>query len=177
MYHLTQVTSAFSPRTSTYTTRVKKRNETVVAKTTDNICPDSLDEAAKYCTELSIGNLDICKVTEARRLNNRNINGVIKQINRVSRPIDSHDGWKISYISGATFADNKRGLFNLPEKCFDVTKNHLYMSTLLAKDILARGFKTHRTIEAESARNPTLAGRFRSWIGFSKYAVRIILKN
>ncbi|XP_044003272.1 ATP-dependent zinc metalloprotease YME1L [Aphidius gifuensis] len=170
LYHLTQLTSAFTPRTSTYTTRVKKQHQATATKTINHICSKNF---VKNSTA-SLENLDVHTVLETRHLNGHDINVITsKQINHVPRSIDAHDGWKISYISGSTFDDNKRGLLNSlngSKNYFGLSNNNFYATTLLANDIIARGFKTQRNVTAEIARNPSMAGRFRSWIGLSKFA-------
>lgn len=172
LFHLTQLTAAFTPRTSTYTTRIKKQHQATTRKTINHNCPKNF---VKNSTD-SLKNLDVHTVLETRRLYGHDINTITsKKINHIPRSIDAHDSWKISYISGSTFDDNKRGLLlnsvNSSKKYFELSNNNFYATTLLANDIISRGFKTQRNVTAEIARNPSMAGRFRSWIGLSKFAV------
>ncbi|KAK0166000.1 hypothetical protein PV328_004463 [Microctonus aethiopoides] len=182
LYHLTQLTAAITPRSTTYSTRIKKRNVHVSRKH-ENLCQESLVEAAKNCTELSLDNLDIHRLS-VRPLTKKRIRGIfnhLNTINRLSRPIDDNNAWKVSYISGANFTENKHGFpcsplstpiivaaLGVPANKFHRTNTYLYTSNL-SRDILVRGFKTNRNVKAENDRNPTLSGRFRTWIGLSKY--------
>lgn len=132
--------------------------------------------------------LDLQRLSVAPRLTRRQIKGIFNQlssISKVSRPIDEHNGWKVSYVSGSSFTENKRGFPCSPlvqpiifgalghSGGIKHDKYGFFLSPIQANDILIRGFKTNRNVKAENNRNPTFAGRFRTWIGLSKYVVSL----
>ncbi|XP_011305303.1 ATP-dependent zinc metalloprotease YME1L1 isoform X3 [Fopius arisanus] len=164
LYHLTQLTSAFTPRSS-YSARLKARPKSSTPSP-EILCEESLLEAAKNCTELPLENLNIRAVSEASRLLKTDVQKVLKRVNRIPRTLkDPHDDWRISYISGASFSDNKQGL----SYTYDLLHRNIFILAVpTSRDILVRGFKTHRNVKAEIERNPSLFGRLRTWIGLSK---------
>ncbi|XP_015110977.1 ATP-dependent zinc metalloprotease YME1L1 isoform X2 [Diachasma alloeum] len=165
LYHLTQLTSAVTPRTS-YSTRLKAQPKSSTPSPPEIICEESLLEAVKNCTELPLENLNIRAISEASRLLKTDAQRVLKRVNRVSRALeDPHDGWRISYVSGSSFSDNKRGLSCTYDQ---LHRNVLLLAIPTSRDILVRGFKTDRNVKTEIERNPSLFRRLRTWIGLSK---------
>ncbi|XP_063985818.1 ATP-dependent zinc metalloprotease YME1L isoform X2 [Diachasmimorpha longicaudata] len=165
LYHLTQLTSAFTPLTS-YSSRLKTHSKSSTPSPPEVICQESLLEAVKNCTELPLENLNIRAISEASRLLKTDAHRILKRVNRVPRALgEPCNGWRISYVSGSSFSDNKRGLSCTYDQLHG---NVLLLAVPTSRDILVRGFKTHRNVNAEIERNPSLFGRLRTWIGLSK---------
>ena len=87
--------------------------------------------------------------------------------------------WKVSYISGQTFDDNKRGypFTSLTESAIPPTKTNIFFKPRQRfrqnnlAGIQIRCFKTDRNIKAEFDRNPTLRTRVRRWFGLNENIV------
>ena len=179
LYHLTQLTSAFTPRTSSISTRIK-RHEDASRITSDVLCPESLDEAAKNCTELQLNSLAIESIASPPK-----IRRLLQEISvgTVARPLSKSDTWRVSYVSGSSFNDNKRASVcaSLQEpivlpvlRCTMTTNGRM---PVFNREISTRGFKTDRNIKAEIKRNPSIFGRLRQWAGFSKSGYEVTLKQ
>ncbi|XP_014478773.1 PREDICTED: ATP-dependent zinc metalloprotease YME1 homolog [Dinoponera quadriceps] len=175
LYHLTQLTLAVTPRTS-YSNQVKKRDE---HKTTDDICPNSLEEATKNCSQL----LEIIPLTALTPLKMKE-NKVCVLLDNAAlslfrRPLEENNKWKVSYLSGLSFTENKQGFLYHPLKepiVLPVT--HLaskqrrllhtwYVKTSHCSDMQIRTFKSQRSIKMELERNPTVISRIKKWLGLS----------
>lgn len=109
-----------------------------------------------------------------RKLNN-NLNKIDRGIS--ARSINDMN-WKVSYVSGFNFNDNKRGfIFNSSPCIYSGDKGGAqllyYLSAIPGQTISTRGFKTNRNVTAEKERNPTLTSRFKAWIGLSKLGVSL----
>uniref|UniRef100_A0A1B6CDD3 AAA+ ATPase domain-containing protein n=1 Tax=Clastoptera arizonana TaxID=38151 RepID=A0A1B6CDD3_9HEMI len=129
----------------------------------EDICPDSLMEAARNCTEFPLKNLHNINLQKSK-LKPQNRFETTLQLNRSKM-----------FLSSNSFFENING-FN--EKDLWNTKPTLHEDLVfgIAKHILCtpkhsklgyqvRTFKTERSIRAEIGRNPTLFSRIRNFLG------------
>ncbi|XP_044589359.1 ATP-dependent zinc metalloprotease YME1L isoform X2 [Cotesia glomerata] len=185
LYHLTQLLSTCRPKTSSYS-RINKK-EINPNSNCDKLCQESFNEATKNLNELLWENMDLNKLLRlqpSQRLQKREIKKIVDKLNNTlyiidkQLSIDDKNHWKVSYTSGSNFADNKRGIisYSLPSEintnfnCYykkDATLLY-HVPAIPGQYISTRGFKTSRNITAERERNPSLAGRLKTWFGLSK---------
>ncbi|XP_012251729.2 ATP-dependent zinc metalloprotease YME1L isoform X2 [Athalia rosae] len=166
LFHLTQLTSAVTPRRAELArakSRVKSNNEK------DILCYKSLAEAANNCTEFPLERLNIQNLGTALQVNRSEVLEILKHISRgsTSRFQSSNNKWKISYLSGNSFDENKQsGLI-----CRHNFERHRILQDLCTRPLhlnaIIRGFKTERNVKAELGRNPSFSGRVRRWLGLS----------
>lgn len=101
-------------------------------------------------------------------------------INVLRRPLKENNKWRVSYISGLNFAENKQGF-----PCYSLTGPiilpvvHLaskqqcrllhtwYTKTSHDYNMQIRTFKSQRSIKTELEQNPTLISRVKKWLGLS----------
>ncbi|XP_015597301.1 ATP-dependent zinc metalloprotease YME1 homolog isoform X1 [Cephus cinctus] len=183
LYHLTQLTSTVTPRPSRFATTVKHHDK--INRHPEVLCQNSLTEAAKNCTELYMERLNTQHLATPLRIKRNDAYDILKQLSKglkptVSRIIDKNSKWRVSYISGASFIDNKYGFPHvqfpeptlLPMMClsswqpFRLFKN-MHSPSQFAYDMQIRSFKTDRSAKVDRERNPTLGGRFRKWMGMT----------
>ncbi|XP_014215977.1 ATP-dependent zinc metalloprotease YME1 homolog isoform X2 [Copidosoma floridanum] len=176
LYHLTQFTSVITPRS---TVQVKKHNDSRHKKTEEILCKDSFFEAVKSCNELGMDKLYVHNLTSSLGCSRNSIWEMLEKISKKEnlRVSQKNDKWRVSYVSGASFTENKRGfpntqllndsmstlyLYVKPQRRyyhkFHFLKSHPSMSQV-------RFFKTVRSVRAECDRNPTFSTRLKKWIG------------
>ncbi|XP_032671789.1 ATP-dependent zinc metalloprotease YME1L [Odontomachus brunneus] len=176
LYHLTQLAFGATPRTTLYSTQVKKQDE---YKTMDDICPDSLEEAARNCSQLQ----EIIPLTVLTPLRMKK-NKVCITLDNVAlssfrKPSKENNKWRMSYLSGLNFTENKRGFphHSLKESIV-LPVMHLtskqcrllhtwYAKTPYNNVMQIRKFKSQRNIKMELDRNPTVMSRIKKWLGLS----------
>ncbi|CAL1678113.1 unnamed protein product [Lasius platythorax] len=178
LYHLTQLTLAVTPRT-TFSVQAKKQDESLQKNTEEMaICQDSLEETAKNCTELLEMNLN---VSNALTMKNNKVCVILDDlaISVFRRSLEENNKWKVSYISGLSFADNKRGFL-----CSTLTEPiilpvihltskqqcrllHTWYAKALQNHMPIRTFKSQRSIKMELEENPTFMSRIKKWLGLS----------
>lgn len=95
------------------------------------------------------------------------------------RPLEKNNKWKISYLSGLNFTENKQGFpyhslkepIILPVTYFASRQRRLlhtwYAKTPHNSDMQIREFKSQRNIKMELDRNPTIMSRIKKWLGLS----------
>ncbi|KAJ8679405.1 hypothetical protein QAD02_015192 [Eretmocerus hayati] len=181
LYHLTQLTSALSPRSTPLAVHVKSSSSSGLKKTKSILCENSFSEAVKSCTELALDKSIIQNVTVSSRMGRNEIWGIVKQTAPKSQlKLEDRNHWKVSYISGESFNENKQGF--PPKLSSDTSKLHAFhlsfkprhrslhqtqCATLNLNQAQVRFFKTNRSVRAELDRNPTLSTRIRKWIGLN----------
>ncbi|XP_043279017.1 ATP-dependent zinc metalloprotease YME1L [Venturia canescens] len=180
LYHLTQLTSAFTPITSSISTRIKRHENVNAHISTDELCPESLSEAAKNFRGFELHNLVIESIGNPPKF--RQLLDEIS-VGRVKRPLNKCSIWNVSYVSGKCFADNKRDLSCSPisepillpvikcslERARNTMRNdNFFIGPHSHRGISIRSFRTNRNIEAEMERNPTITARLRKWMGLTK---------
>ncbi|XP_011136885.1 ATP-dependent zinc metalloprotease YME1 homolog [Harpegnathos saltator] len=181
LYHLTQLTLAITPRTS-YSTQVKKQDE---HKTMDNICPDSLEEATRSCSQM----LEVVPLTTLTSLKIKGNRMCIMldnvALNLFRRPLEENNKWKMSYLSGLSFTANKQGFPNHSlQKPIILSVTHLaskqrrLLHTWYAKtphnNTQIRTFKSQRSIKMELEQNPTFISRIKKWLGLTNIQLNLM---
>lgn len=94
------------------------------------------------------------------------------------RSLEENNKWKVSYLSGLSFADNKRGFpysltepIGLPVIHLASKQHYRLLQTWYAKalqnHIPIRTFKSQRSIKMELEQNPTFISRIKKWLGLS----------
>lgn len=105
------------------------------------------------------------------------------------RSLEENNKWKVSYLSGLSFADNKRGFpyssmtepIILPVIHLASKQHcrllHTWYAKALQNHIPIRTFKSQRSIKLELEQNPTFMSRIKKWLGLSSnlHVVRYIL--
>jgi ATP-dependent metalloprotease len=173
LYHLTQFTTAITPRSTPFGAQVKNQNDSGNKKTESILCEKSFAEAVKSCNELALEKLNIQNLVTPLRINRSNVLEILEQLSKKEylEQVERHNKWKVSYVSGASFTENKRGLSDtttLPEIYLYIKPQRKYLHGLIKirpNDAQVRYFKTDRSIKAEFDRNPSLNTRIRKWIG------------
>ncbi|XP_034946205.1 ATP-dependent zinc metalloprotease YME1L isoform X2 [Chelonus insularis] len=189
LYHLTQLLSACTPKTPNYT-RLKKRQITT-KKNCQILCQESFNETVKNLSELSWPNLttnELCILEQ--KLTKRNIRSIVNKLNILDKNLNrltyDDNNWRVSYVSKSNFFENQRAFscspYSSSSSMYTIlnTSNNdiMYSSTrpgrliapISSSDISMRAFKTNRNVKAENERNPPLSGRFKSWLGLSKFS-------
>lgn len=100
-------------------------------------------------------------------------------VNIFRRPLEENNKWKVSYLSGLSFAENRRGfpcssftepiivpVIYLPSK-----QQHRLLHTWYGKKLHnhmpVRTFKSQRNIKMELEQNPPIMNRIKKWLGLS----------
>lgn len=94
------------------------------------------------------------------------------------RSLEENNKWKVSYLSGLSFADNKRGFpYSLTEPTILPVIHlgskqhyrllHTWYAKALQNHIPIRTFKSQRSIKMEIEQNPTFMSRIKKWLGLS----------
>ncbi|XP_029663081.1 ATP-dependent zinc metalloprotease YME1 homolog isoform X3 [Formica exsecta] len=179
LYHLTQLSLAVTPRTTLYSVQAKKQDESLQKNTEEMaICQNSLEEAAKNCTELLEMNLN---ALSALTMKNNKVYVMLDDlaISVFRRSLEENNKWKVSYLSGLSFADNKRGFpyssitepIILPVIHLASKQHcrllHTWYAKALQNHIPIRTFKSQRSIKLELEQNPTFMSRIKKWLGLS----------
>ncbi|KAL6439835.1 hypothetical protein ACFW04_004099 [Cataglyphis niger] len=177
LYHLTQLTLAVTPRTTLYSVQTKKQDESLQKNTEEMaICQDSFEEATKNCTELLEMNLNALSALTMKNKKVVMLDDLAVSIFR--RSLEENNKWKVSYLSGLSFADNKRGFpYSLTEPIalpviHLASKQHYrllqtWYDKALQNHIPVRTFKSQRSIKMELEQNPTFISRIKKWLGLS----------
>lgn len=95
------------------------------------------------------------------------------------RPLEENNKWRVSYLSGLSFAENKRGFpcssltdsVILPVINLTSKQQHRLLHTWYAKMLHnympIRTFKSQRSLKMELEQNPTFMSRVKKWLGMS----------
>ncbi|XP_012535673.1 ATP-dependent zinc metalloprotease YME1L [Monomorium pharaonis] len=178
LYHLSQLALTASPRTTTsYSVKDKKQNESLQKNVEETVCPDSLEEAARNCTELPEINLNISNVLRMKD------NKVCLMLDNVAvsicKSLEENNKWRVSYLSGLSFAENKRDFpcssftepIILPVIYLTSKQQHRLLHTWYGKKLHnhmpIRTFKSQRNIKMELEQNPPFMSRIKKWLGLS----------
>lgn len=179
LYHLTQLALTATPRTTSYSVQVKKQDESLQQNAEETaICPDSLEEAVRNCTELPEINLNSSNVLRMKD------NKVCLMLDNVAvsvfrRPLEKNNKWRVSYLSGLSFAENKR---DFPCSAFTepiilpvvhlASKQqqrllHTWYGKKLHNHMPIRTFKSQRNLKMELNQHPPFMNRLKKWLGLS----------
>ncbi|KAG5313567.1 YME1 metalloprotease, partial [Pseudoatta argentina] len=179
LYHLTQLALTATPRTTSYSVQVKKHDESLQKNAEETvICLDSFEEAARNCTELPEISLNTSNVLKMKD------NKVCLILDSVAisvfrRPLEENNKWRVSYLSGLSFAENKRdfpcSMFTkpiiLPVVHLATKQQHRLLHTWYGKKLHnhmpIRTFKSQRTVKMELEQNPPFMSRIKKWFGLS----------
>ncbi|XP_011645152.1 ATP-dependent zinc metalloprotease YME1 homolog isoform X1 [Pogonomyrmex barbatus] len=178
LYHLTQLALTATPRTTSYSVQVKKQDESSQKNSEETtICPDSLEEATRNCTELPEINLSTSNVLRMKD------NKICLMLDNVAigifrRPLEENK-WRVSYLSGLSFAENRRDFpcssFTEPIilPVIHLVSNqqykllHTWYGKKLHNYMPIRTFKSQRHVKKELEQNPSFMNRLKNWLGLS----------
>lgn len=100
-------------------------------------------------------------------------------LNSFRKPFEENNKWRMSYLSGLNFTENKRGFpYHSLKEPIILSVTHLtsrqcrLLHTWYAKmphssDMQIRKFKSQRSIKMELDQNPTVMSRIKKWLGLS----------
>lgn len=100
-------------------------------------------------------------------------------VNVCRRSLEENNKWKVSYLSGLSFTENKRGFpccsltepIILPVLHLTRPQHRLlhtwYTKTSYNHNMQIRKFKSQRSIKMELEQNPTFMSRLKGWLGLS----------
>ncbi|XP_053981635.1 ATP-dependent zinc metalloprotease YME1L-like isoform X1 [Hylaeus volcanicus] len=180
LYHLTQLTSAVNPKSTAFPVKVKRQNE--FKTTTEDAACNSLAEATKSYMELPINKLSTYNVITPLDIKKNNVWVILDQLSAriFKRNIGVNNKWKVSYVSGANFTENKQRFpcaqltepIILPVIYLSSKQYHRTLCSLCVKNpfnyhVQIRSFKTKRNVSVELERQPSIISRFKKWITHS----------
>ncbi|EFN70595.1 Protein YME1-like protein [Camponotus floridanus] len=181
LYHLTQLTLAVTPRTPLYSVQAKKQDESPQKNKEEMaICQDSFEEAAKNCIDNELLEMNL-NISSLLTMKNNKVCVMLDDLamSIFKRSLEENNKWKVSYLSGLSFADNKRGFpyssltepISLPVIHLASKQHHRLLYTWYTKALQnhmpIRTFKSQRSIKLELQQNPTFMNRIKKWLGLS----------
>ncbi|KAG7209772.1 hypothetical protein KM043_011393 [Ampulex compressa] len=181
LYHLTQLTSAFSTKSKPLPVKVKTRSK-LTEKCTDKICQHNVVQVTSGI-QVPIVHLDACNVPVRKERNN--ISLILNQLSNVRK----NNKWKVSHISGYSFNDNKQGIpcshlteeIILPIIYLSTKQNRIlhtcHFQNPFTLKVQMRQFKTERNVKMETERNLTLTSRLKKLFGHSQSADAVANKT
>lgn len=180
LFHLSQFTSALGSRGPSLSPLSIGHQKTVRVNGRErvdqeiNLCSDSFNEALRNFSDCSLSSdFNKLKFIEYDKLSTWYL--------ILSQPISRYKTswpWKISFVSGDTFSENKNGSSEtictkvhgapllIPFKVYRRIIHSLLLDRPVTLGIQMRGFKTDRNVIAEQSRNPGLIVRLRKAMGF-----------
>lgn len=135
-------------------------------------------QAASNCTEFPLERINLQNLGTALQVNRSEVLEILTEISRGTTPRfqSSHNKWRISYVSGDSFDENKRRGWNYRQTSQQSRLlNNLCAVSPFRADTVIRGFKTERNVKAELERNPTFSGRARRWMGLSPTVYQVTM--
>ncbi|CAL7948450.1 unnamed protein product [Xylocopa violacea] len=178
LYHLSQLTSVVSPKSTSFSTKVKRQNE---FKRTMDISSSSLSEATKSYMHMLIDKLNMFNVITMFDIKTNNVLVVLDQLSMkiFKRNLEKNNKWKVSYVSGLNFTENKQKFpctpfteeIILPTTCLSSKQHHRMLCTFCVKNpfnyhVQIRSFRTKRNISAEVDKKSSFMNKFKKWIGY-----------
>lgn len=134
-------------------------------------------QAVKSCHELGMAKLNINNlISSPKSGRDKKIWEILDDLSYSEKlkVIKKNDKWKVSYVSGANFTENKRGFpYNNVSNTeisilqFCLKSNKKYNVTFHPKFDQVRFFKTVRSVKAEMERDPTFSSRLKKWLGLN----------
>ncbi|XP_076633692.1 ATP-dependent zinc metalloprotease YME1L [Colletes latitarsis] len=176
LYHLTQLTSAVNPKSTPFLVKVKRQNE--FKTNADDISHNNLAETTKCYMEMQISKLNMYDVITTLNVKKNNVWVVLNQFSTkiFKKNIEEKDKWKVSYVSGSTFTENKQRFpcaqltepIILPVIYLSSQQHHRTLCTLCTKNpfnyhVQIRSFKTKRTISMDMNRRPSFINKIKKW--------------
>ncbi|XP_015433737.1 PREDICTED: ATP-dependent zinc metalloprotease YME1 homolog [Dufourea novaeangliae] len=175
LYHLTQLTSAVNPKTKPFQVKGKKQNE--FKKAVDDTSYDSVPKIEKSHMDMLIGKLNLHTGITTLGIKKNNVCITLDQIStKISkRNLEKNNKWKVSYVSGSTFTENKHGfpsaqfteplhvpIIYLPSKWNYRTLCALCIKNPFTNHVQIRSFKTKHSINVE-LKKPTFISKFKKY--------------
>lgn len=165
LYHLAQLTSVVSPKSTSFSVKVKKQNE--FKKSMDDISFSNFSEATKNYIDKLIGKLKTCDVIAMFDIKTNNILVVLDKFStKICRKnLERNNKWKISDISELNFKENRKKYHNSYYQC---TKE-IILPTLPRKSsnyyIQIRNFRTKRNVNVELEKKASFVNKFKNLFG------------
>ncbi|KAG9436294.1 ATP-dependent zinc metalloprotease YME1 isoform X1 [Apis mellifera carnica] len=165
LYHLAQLTSVVSPKSTSFSVKVKKQNE--FKKSMDDISFSNFSEATKNYIDKLIGKLKTCDVIAMFDIKTNNILVVLDKFStKICRKnLEKNNKWKISDISELNFKENTKKYHNSYYQC---TKE-IILPTLPRKSsnyyIQIRNFRTKRNVNVELEKKASFVNKFKNLFG------------
>ncbi|XP_034192241.2 ATP-dependent zinc metalloprotease YME1L isoform X1 [Osmia lignaria lignaria] len=178
LYHLTQLTSIVNSKSTPFSAKIKKHNE--IKKATDDVLPISSSEAAKSYVDMLTTKLKMYDIITMFDINTNNVLVILDRLSMktLKRNLEKNNRWKVSYVSGSNFNQNKQKILCaqftkqlvLPTMYLTSVKHHKTSCTLCTANpfnyhVQIRGFKTKRSINIEFEKNASFLNRFRNRLG------------
>ncbi|XP_043262518.1 ATP-dependent zinc metalloprotease YME1L [Colletes gigas] len=169
LYHLTQLTSAVNPKSTPFPVKVKRQNE--FKRNTDDISHNNLAETTKCYMEMQISKLNTYNVITTLNVKKNNVWVLLNQFSTkiFKKNIEERDKWKVSYVSGSTFIENKQRFpcaqltepIILPVIYLSSQQHYRTLCTLCTKNpfnyhVQIRSFKTKHNIAVDMNKRPSL---------------------
>ncbi|XP_003699692.1 ATP-dependent zinc metalloprotease YME1L isoform X2 [Megachile rotundata] len=176
LYHLTQLTSIFNSKSTPYSVKIRRQND--FKKTQDDLA-NSLSEATKNYVDMLMKKLNIYDIITMFDMKTNNVFVIFDRssMKNFKRHLEKENKWKISYISGFNFNENKEKVLCtqfteqiLPTMYLSSKKHHQTLCTLCVKNpfnyhVQIRGFKTRRSINMDLKKKTPLVEWLRKWLG------------
>ncbi|XP_043790069.1 ATP-dependent zinc metalloprotease YME1L [Apis laboriosa] len=165
LYHLAQLTSVVSPKSTSFSVKVKKQNE--FKKSMDDISFSNFSEATKNYIDKLIDKLKICDVIAMFDIKTNNILVVLDKFSTkiCKKNLEKNNKWKISDISELNFKENRKKYHNSYYQC---TKE-IILPTLPRKSsnyhIQIRNFRTKRNVNVELEKKASFVNKFKNLFG------------
>lgn len=176
LYHLAQLTSVVSPKSASYSSKGKSQNE--IKKAADDISAPRMSKATKSSMDMLIGKLNMYDAITMLDIRTNNVLVVLDQLSMkiFKRNLEKDNKWKVSYVSGPSFTDNKQKLPStqftdeiiLPAVYLSSKQQHRTLCTFCIKNpfnyhVQIRSFRTKRNVNAELEKESSFINRFKKW--------------
>ncbi|XP_076750045.1 ATP-dependent zinc metalloprotease YME1L [Xylocopa sonorina] len=185
LYHLSQLTSVVSPKSTSFSTKVKRQNE---FKRTTDISSSSLSEATKSYMHMLISKLNMYNVITMFDIKTNNVLVVLDQLSMkiFKKNLEMNNKWKVSYVSGLNFTENKQKFpythftekIILPTMYLSSKQHHRMLCTFCIKNpfnyhVQIRSFRTKRNVNAELEKKESFKNKFNKWVDHINETVRL----
>ncbi|XP_071873409.1 ATP-dependent zinc metalloprotease YME1L isoform X1 [Bombus fervidus] len=177
LYHLTQLTSVVSPKSTSFSVKVKRQNE--LKKSMNDISSSNLSDATKNYIDTLIGKLNMSDVITMFDIRTNNVLVALDQVSMkiFKRNLEKNNKWKV-YASGLNSKKNKhKYLYKkcteeiiLPAMYLSSKQHHTTLCTFCNKNsfhhyVQIRSFRTKRNVSTELEKQPTFINKFKNLVG------------
>ncbi|KOC65850.1 ATP-dependent zinc metalloprotease YME1 like protein, partial [Habropoda laboriosa] len=136
--------------------------------------------ATRSYMDILIGKLNMFDVITMLNIKTNNVLVVLDQLSMkiLKKQLEKSNKWKISYVSGLNFAENKEKFsctqlteqIILPTMYLPSKQHHRTLCTFCIKNpfnyhVQIRSFRTKRNIDAELEKKSSIINKFKKWVG------------
>ncbi|KAK1136882.1 hypothetical protein K0M31_001413 [Melipona bicolor] len=179
LYHLAQLTSVVSPKSTSFPVKIKRQNE--LKKSVNDISSNNLSDATKNHIDTLISKLNTSNVITMFDIRTNNVLIVLDQVSMriFKRNLENNNKWKVSYISELNSIKNKhKYLYKksaeeiiLPTMYLSSKQRYTTLCTFCNKNLFnyhvqIRSFKTKRNVNAELEKQSSLINKLRNMFGY-----------